>query len=131
VDSDQPVVAERAVYWGNRTGGHDSIGVTAPAQLWYLAEGCTAGGFETWVLVQNPGDSPAQVTLTFMTENGPVAGPQATLPPHTRLSFNAGGYVNSFHVSTKVDSDQPVVAERAVYWGNRKEGHDSIGFPGD
>jgi hypothetical protein len=30
-----------------------------------------------------------------------------------------------------VDSDQPVVAERAVYWGNRKEGHDSIGFPGD
>jgi len=131
VDSDQPVVAERAVYWGNRTGGHDSIGVTAPAQLWYLAEGCTAGGFETWVLVQNPGDSPAQVTLTFMTENGPVAGPQATLPPATRLSFNAGQFVNSFHVSTQVESDRPIVAERAVYWGDRTEGHDSIGFPGD
>ncbi|MDD5667360.1 MAG: hypothetical protein PHS26_08640, partial [Actinomycetota bacterium] len=30
---------------------------------WYLAEGCTAGGFDTWVLVQNPNDEPANVVL--------------------------------------------------------------------
>ncbi len=53
---DGAVVAERAVYGGDRTWGHDSAGVTAPAPDWYLAEGSTEGGMETWVLVQNPGD---------------------------------------------------------------------------
>jgi hypothetical protein len=42
------------MYGGNRTWAHDSIGVTAPAPVWYLAEGSTEGGMETWVLVQNP-----------------------------------------------------------------------------
>ena len=30
---------------------------------WYLAEGSTAGGFETWVLVQNPNTDPVTVDL--------------------------------------------------------------------
>ncbi|MEW6552853.1 MAG: DUF5719 family protein [Actinomycetota bacterium] len=128
VASDQAVVAERAVYWGDRGGGHDSIGATAPAPLWYLAEGCTAGGFETWILVQNPGSAPADVELTFMTEEGPVSGPSATIPPESRLTWNAGTYVTSFHVSTRVASDQAVVAERAVYWNSGEVGHCSLGF---
>jgi hypothetical protein len=95
---------------------------------WYLAEGCTQGGFETWVLVQNPGDQPAEVTLTFMTDTGPVPGPVQTLGPNSRFSWNAGAYVDSYNVSTQVDSNQPVVAERAMYWNNRVGGHDSIGY---
>ncbi|MBN2028535.1 MAG: DUF4397 domain-containing protein, partial [Actinobacteria bacterium] len=43
--------------------------------VWYLAEGCTEADFETWVLVQNPNDTPATVGLTFMTDTGAVAGP--------------------------------------------------------
>jgi len=38
-----------------RQCAHDSIGVTEADYTWFLAEGCTDGGFETWVLVQNPG----------------------------------------------------------------------------
>ena len=38
----------------------------ASAYNWYLAEGCTGkddrGSFETWVLVQNPGSVPADVS---------------------------------------------------------------------
>ena len=34
-----------------------------PAPTWYLAEGCTAPGFETWVLVQNPGDTKATIDM--------------------------------------------------------------------
>ncbi|MBU4489203.1 MAG: hypothetical protein KKE79_01035, partial [Actinobacteria bacterium] len=49
-----------------RQCAHDSIGVTEPNKTWYLAEGSTAGGFETWVLVQNPGTETATVDLTFM-----------------------------------------------------------------
>jgi hypothetical protein len=36
--------------------------------------------------------------------------------------------VDSYNVSTQVDSNQPVVAERAMYWNNRVGGHDSIGY---
>jgi hypothetical protein len=121
-------VAERAMYWGDRTGGHDSIGVTTPATTWYLAEGCTAGGFETWVLVQNPNDASAEVTLTFMTDSGPVDGPTQTLGPNSRFSWNVSSYATSYNVSTKVEADLPVVAERAMYWGDRTGGHDSIGY---
>ncbi|MBN2027218.1 MAG: hypothetical protein JW854_10720, partial [Actinobacteria bacterium] len=32
-----------------------------PRNIWYLAEGATEGGFETWVLVQNPGTDPVHV----------------------------------------------------------------------
>ncbi len=49
VTSTVPVVAERAVYFDyfGKPGGHDSIGVIAPADTWYLAEGYTGGTFDT------------------------------------------------------------------------------------
>ncbi len=114
-------------------GGHDSIGVTAPATAWYLAEGCTLGGFETWVLVQNPGDAPAKVTLTFMTEGGEVPGPTQTLAPNSRFSWNVGDTgVETYDVSTRVTSDVPVIAERAMYFTYKDAipgGHASVGVP--
>ena len=39
---------------------------STPASTWYLAEGCTGGGFETWVLVQNPGDTDGHRGPDFM-----------------------------------------------------------------
>jgi len=124
----EPVVAERAVYWNNRKGGHESVGITTPAKTWYLAEGSTAGGFETWILVQNPGGGTATVDLTFMTEAGEKPGPHLDLAPHSRQTVDVSKTVpNDWSVSTKVTSMQPVIAERAVYWNNRIEGHDSIG----
>jgi len=131
VKCDVPVVAERATYWNNRIAGQESIGVTNPAQQWFLAEGSTAGGFETWVLVQNPGTLTAKAHLTYMTPNGAVNGPDVTLAPGTRQSVKVNDTVpNNFSVSTSVTSDQPVVAERAMYWNNRVGGHDSVGVTG-
>ncbi|MCG2796855.1 MAG: DUF5719 family protein, partial [Actinomycetia bacterium] len=128
VTADHPVIAERAMYWNNRTGGHDSIGVTAPSSVWYLAEGSTNGGFETWVLVQNPGDEKVTAQLSFMTGAGEVAGPTLELEPHTRRSVDVGVTVpGEWDVSTKVTADHPVIAERSVYWNDRIGGHDSIG----
>ena len=128
VVSDKPVIAERAVYWKDRAAGHDSIGVTSPSQTWYLAEGCTAGGFETWVLLQNPSDEKASARVTYMTPQGEVSGPTANLEPGTRQTLNAANTVpDIWSVSTEVTSDRPIVAERATYWGDRSGGHDSIG----
>ncbi|MBU1670866.1 MAG: right-handed parallel beta-helix repeat-containing protein [Actinobacteria bacterium] len=128
VDSDEPVVAERAMYWNGRAGGHDSVGVTAASKTWYLAEGSTGGTFETWLLLQNPGDVQANAQVTFMTDAGPVTGPSVGLPPGTRRTVNVAETVGAqWSVSTEVSSDQQVVAERAVYWDGRREGHDSAG----
>jgi len=129
VASDKPVVAERSEYWANRTAdGHDSIGVSAPSKAWYLAEGCTNGGFETWLLVQNPNPTPASVTLTYMTDLGSVPGPTATIPANSRKTFNVADYVpNTWSVSTQVTSAQAVIAERSMYGNNRQWGTDSIG----
>jgi Tol biopolymer transport system component len=128
VHANRPVIAERAMYGNGRQWGHDSVGASAPKQTWYLAEGCTAAGFETWVLVQNPGSVPAPVRLTYMTGAGPVAGPAETLPPNSRKTYNVASTVpDSWEVSTKVDADQPVVAERAMYNTERTWGHDSVG----
>jgi hypothetical protein len=121
VTSDQPVVAERATYFtppgrDHRVVAHSHIGVTAPDTTWYMAEGSTAGGFQTWVLVQNPGDEAANVTLTYMTDRGEVGGPVLQLAPRTRRSVLVNDAVRTFSVSTKVTSDRPVIAERSVYF---------------
>jgi hypothetical protein len=125
------IVCERAMYGNNRAWGHDSIGVTEPSSTWYLAEGCTAGGFETWVLVQNPNATPATVNLALQTDQGlrqPAELQNVSIPANSRISFNLGKYVTTFNVSTKVTSTGGgVICERAMYGNNRQWAHDSIG----
>ncbi|MBU4217653.1 MAG: C39 family peptidase, partial [Actinobacteria bacterium] len=128
VTSDEPVIAERSMYGNNRTWGHDSIGTSVTSKQWYLAEGCTNGGFETWVLVQNPNNEPADVSLMYMTTEGAKQGPTETLPANSRKTFNVADTVpGCWDVSTLVTADRHVVAERSMYGNNRTWGHDSIG----
>ena len=134
VYADKPVVAERAMYfdYNGKMDGHDSAGATRPEADWYLAEGYTGGDFDTWVLVQNPGEKDKQVTLHFQLPPGYSADAYTfTLPACTRKSVNLDvlpGLGNT-DVSTWVDADGPVVAERAMYFNyeGRSGGHCSIG----
>jgi hypothetical protein len=125
------VICERAMYGNNRVFAHDSIGVTMPSDTWYLAEGATAGDFETFVLVQNPNATQVTVDLDFMTSGGPVPGPQNfPVPGNSRVTFKANDYVTDFNVSTQVTSTGgDVICERAMYGNNRIWAHDSIGTP--
>ena len=108
--------------------GHASIGVTSPAPVWYLAEGCTAGDFDTWILVQNPGPDAVTVDLTFMTGAGEVPGPQdEMIAAGSRRSFSVDAYVDDYDVSTKVESTGAVICERAMYGADMSWGHASIG----
>ncbi len=123
-------VCERAMYGSDRNWAHDSIGVTSPADTWYLAEGCTCGGIETWVLVQNPNDSEVKVDLTFMTGSGPVPGPQGCpMKANSRCTFNVNDYIADYNVSTVVTSHGGnVICERSMYGGGRIWAHSSIGY---
>jgi hypothetical protein len=124
-----PVIAERAMYGNNRTWAHDSIGTPMPEYIWFLAEGSTDGGMETFVLVQNPSITPATVDLAFMTGTGAKAGPQNfPIAGFSRHTFKVNDYVTDYNVSTMVTSDVPVISERAMYGNNRTWAHDSIGY---
>jgi hypothetical protein len=131
VTSDVPVVAERAMYftYEGKPGGHDSIGVCCPSTLWYLAEGYTGGDFDTWVLVQNPNNVTANVTLEFQLLDGVAPDETFPIPPNERRSIHLDelqGLADA-QVSTKVTADIEVVAERAMYfnYNGKQGGHDS------
>lgn len=121
--------------WDEETGwglidAAAALGAPQPKQAteWYLAEGSTNGGFETWVLIQNPGSAGTMAQVTYMTPAGEVSGPSVTLAPESRVSINVADTVpNEWSVSTKVTANGSIIVERAVYWNNRKGGHESIG----
>jgi hypothetical protein len=127
----EPIAVDRRMTWtgpGARSQeGHSSIGVTAPADTWYLAEGSSSWGFECWLLVQNPNSQVANVALTYMIEG---EGPRTVyhqVPAASRASFNMETDIGRKDASVKVTSDVPVIPERAMYRNNRREGHDSVG----
>lgn len=134
VGSNLPVIPERAMYRNNRREGHDSIGTTTPSENYYLAEGTTAWGFTTYVLVQNPGAAETSVNLTYMTSEGPVPHPEnpITMPANSRKTVRVNDYLEGKDFSTRVEGGSPIIAERAMYWGEGntlgEACHDSIGL---
>ena len=98
--------------------GHCNIGVIVPGTTWYFAEGSTQGSFDTWILLSNPNGSSADVVVTFYNSNGTTVVKNITMPKNSRDSINvnivAGMTDRGF--STKVTSDLPIMAERAMYW---------------
>lgn len=134
VESNVPVIPERAMYRNGRREGHESIGTTAPANDYYLAEGTTAWGFTTYVLVQNPHDSATEVTITYMTPSGPKEQPSFRMDGNSRktIRVNDVPLVSNTDLSTRVHGTQPIIAERAMYWNggpdSKEACHDSIGM---
>ncbi|NPV58246.1 MAG: hypothetical protein HPY75_01120 [Actinobacteria bacterium] len=141
-EADYPFVAERPMYFnygGAWSGGHDVVGATAPSDTWYFAEGYTGPGFEEWVCVLNPGDAPADLTFRFQTqEEGEKTVEDLSVPAHSRRSFKANDLLGggAYQTSLKVESTQPVVAERPMYFNysgtggwNWTGGHCVMGVP--
>jgi hypothetical protein len=122
VEADQEIVAERPMYFnynGVYAGGHDTVGATRTAYIWYFAEGYTGPGFEEWVCVLNPGDNRAGLTFYFQTEEeGQKKVEGLSVPPHARRSFKANELLGgkTYQTSLMLTSDQLVVAERPVYF---------------
>ncbi len=130
VTSAAPIVCERAMYGPGRQWATESVGAVVPGPVWYMAEGCTAGGMETWILVQNPSPTATTVNLTLITDTGALNPPElqnVALDARSRRSFNLGKYVTNYNVSTRVDTPDEVVCERAMYGPGRQWATDSIG----
>ena len=130
-----PVVAERAMDFDfeRGTGWHGAPGVTAPQCKWYLAEGSTAWGYSTFILVQNPNPDVNPVHMYFMCADGSVGQYECTLPPYSRFTLDVSKVsgMGSADFSTVVLSTGPTLVERAMYWkqAGRSGGHDSTAVP--
>ena len=94
-------------------------------ERWYFAEGSTQPPFQTWLLLQNPNPAPARATLTYMLSDGTTRTQSLLLSPTSRQSVYANQVLPGQAFSTRVDSDRPILAERAMYF--RRDGHDSPG----
>jgi len=125
------IAVDRRMTWTGKGAsspeGHSSVGVTAPAKTWYLPEGSSKWGFECWLLVQNPNASAAKVTLTYMAEGVSPVKKTKTVAANSRASFSMKDDIGARDASIMVSADKPVIPERAMYRGDRREGHDSIG----
>lgn len=152
------IVAERAMYFDYPAGpgfarsGHDALGVPAASTTWYFAEGNTGGNpaiaFETFLLLANQNATPTDVTVTYQLDTGEALSRVYTVPAQQRFTVwvdNEGLLFNpklrnaAFGIS--VLATQPIVAERAMYWGTPSaqdqttpsqpwaEGHATAGAP--
>ena len=114
VDSPGDIFVERSMFVG--FDGSDITGIPAPSKQWLFAEGATVSPFHTWVLIQNPNPVPANTTITYMLPNEPpVVQALGALAPTSRTSIFMNQLLPDKEFSIKVDSDQPVVAERSMF----------------
>ncbi|MBP9041000.1 MAG: hypothetical protein KBF64_04415 [Anaerolineaceae bacterium] len=129
----QPIVVERAMYFGNE--GHEAMGVTGASRIWYLAEGYTDLGFGTFILIQNPNATQTDVLITYMLPDGTTVKKEITVEPYSRFTVVAAenstyGVGTAKTFSTKLEATEPIIVERAMYWPNgefTQAGHDSPG----
>ena len=126
VTASLPIVVERSQYWGGPEWieAHNSAGVTAPATRWGLADGFVGGfdGAQTYILLANTGSQPATVTLSFLLVDGPPIVKTFTVPPTSRFNVAVSGPGSAVpeladaNFGVRIDSTQPIVVERSVYW---------------
>jgi len=131
VSSPNRIAAERII---NRTApsgkldADSSLGNTSAGNTWYFAEGYTGASFQEYLTVQNPFSATATITVTFLPQSTPATTTQQetfTIPGNSRatrniradyLPYTLAGSGKS--VGLKVTSDQQIVAERVMYWGD-------------
>jgi hypothetical protein len=139
VSSSQPIVAERSVYFGTTSwdGGTVARGVTGLSNTWHFAEGSTGEPFSMFLLLANPNLAAANVTVTYLLASGTAVQESYVVAAGSRrtvfVNTEVPGMADQVGVGMMVSADQPIVAERAMYWpgspGNWRDGHVSAGTP--
>lgn len=143
ISTDIPVLAERPMYFtydGDRSGGHDVVGATAPLPEWHFAEGTTRDGFDTYVCLQNPGPEDAKARLDYYLASGRTETRDVVVKARSRntIATHEGGpgigrhndESGDFSLRVKTAEDTSIVAERVSYFNYRpyvSGGHAAMG----
>jgi hypothetical protein len=122
--SQVPVVAERPFYFGPpnvaATGGSDVFGRNGGGVSWLFPEGETAGTSREFLLLLNPGNVVAQVTVRFFGTGGQMVEQQLALPAKSRATLDVLRDVPALppgQHSALVQSTNgvPIIAEQSIY----------------
>jgi hypothetical protein len=138
VESDQPVVADRTMSWGNgQYGAHAETGVASPASRWYFAEGATHSGFDLFYLLSNPNLESVDVVIRYLRPAplAPIVRSYRVGPQSRRtvwVNVEDPGLAATDVAAMIVSPDTlPVIAERAMYLSRPGRpfvaGHDAEG----
>ncbi|MBN1289506.1 MAG: hypothetical protein JXA49_07720, partial [Actinobacteria bacterium] len=84
---------------------------------WYLAEGCTTGGFETFVLIQNLSSADGSAALTYHTPTGRVSREREIfLPAESRVTLRVNeDQPGESGICTQLSSTVPIEAGANIY----------------
>jgi uncharacterized protein YkwD len=143
ITSTRPIIVERSMYL-NRPGepfaaGHESAGVTAMAETWFLAEGATGNFFELFVLIANPNSMTSTVTIDYLLENGTTLSKDYTVDGNSRQTiwvdeeqFPGGAKLlasESLSMRVRSTNGVPIIVERSMWWPQNAwyEAHTSPG----
>jgi hypothetical protein len=130
---DVKIAAERSMYfdYNGIKGGHDALGCGAPQSQWYLAEGYTAQGFDTYILLANPGDKDAKVDVRYLLSKGRYLDRSYGVKARSRYTIGVDGEegLSAEEVSASIKSSEPIVVERSMYfrYGQREGGSSAPG----
>jgi hypothetical protein len=129
------VVVERsidAVAPSRRTGHAATLGARLAARGWCLAAGESDDSTDEFLVFENPGRSPARVSVTVLADGTPLpAGgiQDLEVAAGQRRAVRLGDSVKRDATPLVVHSDQPVIVERVL---NRLKGigiSQSVGIP--
>jgi hypothetical protein len=137
------IVAERSMYFSYKNswdGGHCQSGAAAAFPVQYFAEGTTRPGFDSYLCIQNPGGTAADVTITYMKGDGSTATQALSIAPSSRYTVavkdqlgEANDEAHDFSAKVECTNGQQIVAERPMYFNygpGWNGGHDEAGMPG-
>jgi len=120
------------VYRGLIIGGHNVMAVSDLGTTFYFAEGTTRPGFEEWICLLNPGNTAADVNITYIFQDGATLSQQLEVGAHSRCTIFVNDYVPpDTDVSLAIESSQPILVERPLYFnyhGDTMGGNDAVGF---
>ncbi len=87
------------------------------SKTWYFAEGFTGNGFTEYLTLENPNSTAASVQVTYLLDSGGPIIKTYQVNANARATLTVNNEVGAGHnVSMVVTSDQPIVAERPMYF---------------
>jgi hypothetical protein len=124
VESSLPILSERSMYWPGPADtwheAHNSFGDTATDTKWALAEGRADGPqfHQTYILLANPGNQAATVTVAYLRETGGPVQKQYVVPSFARFNIDVAAMVPELSneaFGAFIQSTQPIFVERSIY----------------
>ena len=111
---------------GSRLDSSTTVGAAAPSTSWGFPEGYTGVTFQEYLTLLNPGQLTATVQVALAPDAADATGTRTlslVVPPSQRVTanisaLNRGALPATQSVGLIATSDQPVVAERVLYFGD-------------